>query len=229
MLFSRKSFPWAMVIAVGGCGFPSVAVAAEQFNTSGIRFAVDTVVEFEFVESNGAYQSNFGIVNLETDTRFPLYMEVKPADVPQSVIAPSDYLNDAGLENRDDFQGTPGNTVPKYLGEFTFAADTDYTFYLESYFQGQLAGILYSTNSQNINNRQFARFDLAIDGLMNGGIVLRWEDTGTLLVDPTETDYDYDDFIIRIGGHLTWDRPGDGCYPAVGDTIGDICVSNVNN
>lgn len=228
--FGMAKMLWSMaLVAAGTYGVPETVIAAEQFSNGGIRFEVDTVVEFEFVESNGAYQSTFGIINLETGARFPLYTEVKPSDIPQSVIAPSDYLNDAGVENQDDFQGTPGNTVPVYLGEFTFVSDTDYTFYLESYFDGQPAGVLYSTNTQNMDSRQFAQFDTAIDGLMEGGIVLRWDDSGTLLVDPAETDYDYDDFIIRMGGHLVWDRPGEGCYPPAGDRLGDICFSNSTN
>jgi len=210
-------------IAVGLLGTtPAPSHAVERFGTDGIWFEVDTVMEFEFVESNGSYQSTFGILNLDTGDRFPLYTEVKPSDVPQPITVPSDYQNDAGLQNQDDFQGTPGNTVPQFLGEFTFNANTNYTFYLESYYNGQPAGTLYSTSAQNFGNRQYAEFTAPIDNLMNGGILLNWEDTGSVLVELS--DNDYDDFIVRMGGYLVWDRPGDGCYPAVGNSIGGICV-----
>ena len=184
---------------------PTAAQADEIFGNQGIRLDIDTVVEFEFLESNGGYQSVFGIVNLETGEKFPLYQEVKNADNPQSVHRPSSYQDDLGLDNRDDFQGTPGDTVPQYLGEFRFAANTDYSFYLESYFDGQPAGTLYSTSSYNLEKQQYARFDGPLENVIDGGLLLRWEDTGSLLVDPEETDYDYDDFVVRIGGYLRWD------------------------
>ena len=199
------------------------AQTTELFSNDGIRLNVDTVVEFEFVESNGGYQSTFGILNLNTGDRFPVYTEVKPSDFPQDITDPSDYEDDAGLQNRDDFQGTPGNTVIQHLQEFTFAANTDYTFYLESSHNGRLAGTLYSTNSENPRSRQYAQFDGPIENIIEGGLILRWEDTGALLVGETNTDFDYDDFIVRIGGHLVWDRPGDGCYPTAGNTLGSIC------
>ena len=67
------------------------AFAAEIFGNQGIRLDVDTVVEFEFLESNGSYQSVFGIVNMQTGEKFPLYGEVKGADALQPVAVPSDY------------------------------------------------------------------------------------------------------------------------------------------
>ena len=188
---------------------PAVALAQETFSTRGIRLEVDTIVEFEFLESNGHYRSIFGILNLETGEKFPLYREVKGSDRSQAVNVPSSYQDDLGLENDDDFQGTPGNTVPEYLGEFRFAANTDYTFYLESYLNGKPAGVLYSTNSYNEDNLQYARFDGPIDDLIEGGLLLRWEDTGSLLVKPSDIDYDFDDFVVRIGGYLRWDSPDD--------------------
>lgn len=183
--------------------------AQELFGNQGIRLAADTVVEFEFLESNGSYRSVFGIINLETGEKFPLYGEVKEADVPQPVNRPSSYQDDTGPQNRGDFYGSPGDTVPKPLGEFRFAANTDYSFYLESSFGSQAAGTLYSTSNLNEGNLDYARFDGPLEDVINGGLLLRWEDTGSLLVGAINTDYDYDDFIIRIGGYLRWDAPED--------------------
>ena len=184
----------------------TAAQAQETFGNQGIRLDVDTVVEFEFLESNGSYQSVFGVINLQTGEKFPIYSEIKDADVPQSVNRPSSYRDDSGLQNRDDFQGTPGVTVPQPLEEFRFAANTSYSFYLESFFNGQPAGTLYSTSRQNLDNRQYAQFDGPMEDVIAGGLLLRWEDTGSLLVGPEEADYDYDDFIVRIGGYLRWDE-----------------------
>ncbi|MEM7796807.1 MAG: hypothetical protein AAF579_20425 [Cyanobacteria bacterium P01_C01_bin.118] len=190
-------------------GLPLKTQAQELFGNQGIRLAVDTVVEFEFLESNGSYRSVFGIINLETGEKFPLYGEVKEADVPQPVNRPSSYQDDTGPQNRSDFYGSPGDTVPKPLGEFRFAANTDYSFYLESSFGGQAAGTLYSTSNLNEENLDYARFEGPLEEVINGGLLLRWEDTGSLLVGDINTDYDYDDFIIRIGGYLQWDNPED--------------------
>ncbi|MGD1853742.1 MAG: DUF4114 domain-containing protein [Leptolyngbyaceae cyanobacterium] len=185
---------------------PAAVQAQELFGNQGIRLAVDTIVEFEFLESNGGYRSVFGIVNLETGEKFPLYSEVRESDNPQPLDRPSSYQDDTGPQNRSDFYGSPGITVPQPLGEFRFAANTSYSFYLESAFNGQPAGTLYSTSSQNADNRDYARFEGPIEDVINGGLLLRWEDTGSVLVGSTNTDYDYDDFIIRIGGHLQWDE-----------------------
>ncbi len=193
------------LVAVSWVGMP--AQAQELFGNDGIRLDVDTVVEFEFLESNGSYQSVFGIVNLQTGEQFPLYGEVKPSNTLQPIEVPSDYQDDLGSQNRDDFHGTPGTVVPLPLGEFKFAADTDYSFYLESYFNGQPAGTLYSTSSLNSGDRPYARFDGPLEDIINGGLLLRWEDSGSLLVGDINTDFDYDDFIVRVGGHVRWDEP----------------------
>jgi lysyl-tRNA synthetase class I len=43
--------------------FAQAAKAAEDFNNNFIRFEKDVAVEFEFVESRGAYQSTMGVIN----------------------------------------------------------------------------------------------------------------------------------------------------------------------
>ena len=185
---------------------PTAVNAQELFGNQGIRLAVDTVVEFEFLESNGSYQSIFGIINLDTGEKTPVYGEVRNSDNPQPVNRPSNYQDDLGAQNQDDFYGSPGVTVPEPLEEFRFVAGTEYSFYLESYFEGQPAGTLYSTSRRNSDSINYARFDGPLEDVINGGLLLRWEDTGSLLVGDA-IDYDYDDFVIRIGGYLRWDQP----------------------
>ena len=214
--FTRYTLAVATTVATFGV-LSTVAQAQEIFGNQGIRLDVDTVVEFEFLESNGGYQSVFGVINLQTGEKFPIYREIKDADVPQSVNRPSSYRDDSGIQNRDDFQGTPGVTVPQPLEEFRFTANTDYSFYLESFFNGQPAGTLYSTSRQNMDSRQYAQFDGPMEDVIEGGLLLRWEDTGSLLVGPEDTDYDYDDFIVRIGGYLRWDETA---------TVGENVVEN---
>jgi hypothetical protein len=172
----------------------------ETFDGRGIQFDVDTVIEFEFIESHGAYQSTFGVVNLQTGEKTPLIQEIKPSDTPQSPEVPSDYRDDVG--RADDFLGTVGNTVTQPFAEFNFKANTPYAFYLESFLNGQSEEIFYSVDSQNPGNTQRVRFDSGIDRLAGGGVVLNWDDTGSLLVTESEEDRDFDDFLVRAGGNL---------------------------
>jgi len=95
-----------------------------------------------------------------------------------------------------------GNTVTQPLAEFDFKANTPYAFYLESFLNGKSEQIFYSVDSRNPNNTQRIKFDSAIDRLGNGGVMLNWDDTGSLLVTGTEEDRDFDDFSVRAGGNL---------------------------
>lgn len=184
--------------AIASVSFP--AQANERFNNDTIQFEVDTIVEFEFVESHGAYQSTFGVVNLATGEKTPLISEARPSDRPQNPEAPSTYRTDAGQSN--DFLGTPGNAVPQPLAEFQFKANVPYAFYLESFYNGQSAGIFYSSDRRNPEGTQRIRFDGDTPNLGEGGVTLRWDDTGSLLVMRPEEDQDFDDFLVRAGGHV---------------------------
>ncbi|MBW4493128.1 MAG: hypothetical protein KME26_08590 [Oscillatoria princeps RMCB-10] len=178
----------------------STAVQAEDtFGNSGLQFDTDTIVEFEFIESNGAFQSTFGVINLDTGEKTPLIVEVKPSDIVQDPNRPSDFIDDTNTGRQNDFVGTPGNAVPQPLAEFEFKAKTRYSFYLESTYNGRTAGILYSTDFQNLNRRQQTLFEGGMSGLSQGGTAIRWDDTG--IVKALE-ERDFDDFIVRIGGHL---------------------------
>lgn len=178
------------------------ATGGNQFDNGGILFDAETIVEFEFIESNGAYQSTFGVLNLQTGEKTPLLVEVKPADRVQSVEAESTYQDNSRQGISNDFRGTPGNTVPQPLVAFQFQANTPYVFYLESTLNGRDAGILYSTNSQNPGGNKQLRFEGNFSTLGTGGVALYWDDTGSLLVDTELDDRDFDDFIIQAGGNL---------------------------
>ncbi len=200
----------AFLLGLIGWGFHTRSVQAEEFfGIQGIEFTENTVVEFEFLESNGAYQSCFGILNLDTQETFPLFCETQPSDNPQSVEAPSDFEDDGPIQDLDDFVGSPGITVPNPIMTFEFAANTPYAFYLDSTYNDRPAGLLYSTNSLNPGDRQQIIFEGGVNGLVSGGTVLRWDDTGSVLVDPDQQDQDFDDFIVRAGGHLAC--PFDDC------------------
>ncbi|MGB7445313.1 MAG: hypothetical protein WA919_29930 [Coleofasciculaceae cyanobacterium] len=182
-------------------GFSSPVVAQEVFGNDGILLKEDTIIEFEFVESNGAYQSVFGVINLDTGEKTALIAEAKASDFPQNVTLPSDYEDDAGVVEKDDFFGSPGNSVPQPLPEFTFKANTRYAFYLESFYNGRPVGTLYSLDSRNPGGNQQLMFEGNFQALTNGGSLIRWDDTGAALVRAEFQDRDFDDFIVRIGGH----------------------------
>jgi hypothetical protein len=188
------------VIFAGILGAFSQSVqAVEDFSNGGIKFDVDTVVEFEFVESHGAYQSTFGVLDVETGQKTPLLAEVKPSDNPQNVKTTTDY---GRVTSKPDFIGTPGNTVLQPFAEFLFKANKRYVLYLESTYNGRPAGIIYSTNAQNFASNQQGKFEGNFLGLAKGGTLLRWDDTGSELVKKSQDDRDFNDFVIRAGGHL---------------------------
>jgi hypothetical protein len=208
------------------------ATATEDyFGNQGIQFSQDTIVEFEFIESHGAYQSTFGVIDLDScqsdaagsvlfDSclKTPLVKEVKPSDTNETVYRRSTYETDSVDKAAQDFVGTPGDAVTEPKAEFTFKADKKYAFYLESQFNGKPAGIVYSANFLNSQSNQQALFDSEKEGtvavaqrrntlnenqfpqLIEGGILVRFDDTGSTLVRENQQDIDFDDFVVGVGG-----------------------------
>ena len=179
--------------------FSAQAIAADiALGNGGIRFDRDTTLEQSFLESHGAYQSTFGVINLDTQEKTPLLVEVKPADVTAPVGRPSTKLNDR--DTRLDFAGTPGNAVPQPISKFTFRANNNYVFYLESTLNDRPAGIVYSTNTLNPHQEQQVVFTGRPTELCSpGGMLLAWDDTGSKLVKTRQQqDQDFDDYIVRL-------------------------------
>jgi hypothetical protein len=172
--------------------FAQAAKAAEDFNNNFIRFEKDVAVEFEFVESRGAYQSTMGVINLVTGEKVPLLAEVKASD-DQSLTSP----------RSQDFIGTPGNTVQQPIAEFVFQAGQPYAMYLESTYQGRDAGTIYSSNNRNLNAQLQARVG-DMSGLSSQGVKIEWDDTGSVL--SRRNDLDFNDFLAIAGGNA-----GMGC------------------
>ena len=220
--------------------FSPSAIASDVIGNQGIRFAEDTIVEFEFIESHGAYKSTFGVINLDTcqtdssgtldfDSciKTPLLSEVKASDDYSSVHRRSSYETNIEEARYDDFLGTPGNAVPEPQTEFLFQADKKYAFYLESQFDGQPAGTVYSTDLINSRlNRQalFNESGLTLEAvakrrntsdenvnqfneLIDGGLVISFDDTGSALVKTESEDTDFDDFIVGVGGGILCEYP----------------------
>lgn len=171
--------------------------AASLINNSGVQFDQDTTLESNFVESHGAYQSTFGVINLDTKEKTPLLVETRASDAPESIFKVSSRRNHLGTNT--DFRGTPGNAVPKPVAQYSFKANQRYVMYLESTFNGRPTGILYSTDVLNPNREQQVRFAGGISELCAGGITVGWDDTGSKLVrNRQQQDRDFDDFVVQM-------------------------------
>ncbi|BAU14275.1 hypothetical protein_185 [Leptolyngbya sp. NIES-3755] len=171
--------------------------AASLINNSGIQFNQDTTLESNFVESHGAYQSTFGVINLDTKEKTPLLVETRASDAQESIFKPSSRRSHLGTNT--DFRGTPGNAVPQSATQYRFRANQRYVLYLESSFNGRPTGILYSTDVLNPNREQQVQFAGGINDLCSGGITLGWDDTGSKLVrNRQQQDRDFDDFVVQM-------------------------------
>lgn len=180
---------------IGNIALP--AHAATFINNSGIQFDRDTTLESNFIESHGAYQSTFGVINLDTKEKTPLLTETRPADAAETIFKPSSFRSHVGTNT--DFKGTPGNAVPKPTAQYTFRANQRYVLYLESSFNGRPTGIVYSTNVLNSNREQQVQFAGGANELCTTGITVGWDDTGSRLVrNRGQEDRDFDDFIVQM-------------------------------
>jgi hypothetical protein len=214
-------------VAIAWCtnSFAAPAFAASMsFGNDQIRFGEDTTLESSFVESHGAYQSTFGVINLDTNEKTPLLVESRAADQPDTVFRPSTKTSD--LESAKDFRGTPGNSVSQPSARFNFKANTNYAFYLESSYNGRPVGMLYSSDVLNPNKERQVRFSgTDMTSLCQGGSVIAWDDTGSKLVrDREQQDRDFDDFVVQlrntacpVGGGELPDAP-----PAATAPVGEL-------
>lgn len=236
---------WGICFGLGLLGMSRPVAAEDIVGNKGVRFDEDTIVEFEFIESHGAYQSTFGVIDLDSCradssgeiifdscTKTPLLSEVKASDSFDfnDVYRESSYETDLQTGRNNDFLGTPGNTVPNYMAEYQFKADKIYVFYLESQFDNKPAGVVYSTDIMNSKGNKQALFnqeDLTtqtvaqrrnnagfdtnkFDALINGGLLVNLDDTGSTLVKTVNEDADFDDFVVGIGGYICNPTQADG-------------------
>ncbi|NJN72829.1 MAG: hypothetical protein HC799_08515 [Limnothrix sp. RL_2_0] len=195
---------------------PVKAQANTSFSSQGISFDQDTVVEFEFIQSHGSYRTVFGMIDRNTNQKQVIFQENQPYDDYQfQEYLPNIGMHDTGSDQ--DYVGTFGKTVTSGSGlvavkafgkpngqvvEVPFKANHQYVFFLDVFNErGQLVNQLLST--QNV-----ASFNGDLEGgsgSRNGygdritGISLLWEDGGRL---ESESDFDFDDFVVEAGGFL---------------------------
>ena len=180
---------------IGSCATP--VKAQEALANQIVQFSVDTIVEFEFLQSHGSYQATLGIKNETTGEDTVLFREVKPYDTFGSGQNQSSSRGQDNLGSRIDYVGTfQGGTVANRLSEFTFKANNRYVFYLES------VSPTGQTRRSVLSTQNFARFFGSLDGGIRGDVKgnrISWEDGGQVEVG---NDSDYDDFVIEAGGYL---------------------------
>jgi hypothetical protein len=173
--------------------------AATMINNSGLQFDQDTTLDSNFLESHGAYQSTFGVMEVDTKKKIPLIVETKAADAVESIFKPSSFRNHTGTNT--DFRGTPSNAVANPTARFTFKGNKRYVLYLESSFNGRPTGIVYSENVLNPNQEQQVKFTGGATDLCSSGVMVNWDDTGSKLVrNRAQQDRDFDDFIVQLKG-----------------------------
>lgn len=185
-------------LIAGFIGSLTTAVQAQEaLGNQIVQFPVDTIVEFEFLQSHGSYLATLGIKNETTGENTVLFREIKPYDAfGTGQVQASDRGQD-NLGSPRDFVGTfEGGTVSNRFAEFTFKANNRYVFFLES------VSPTGQTRRNILSTQQFARFLGSLDGGRQGSITgnrISWEDGGQVEVG---NDSDFDDFVVEAGGYL---------------------------
>lgn len=164
----------AAAVAVSGFSSPAHAIG---FGNSGISFDKDTQVEFNFLESHGAYVSSLGIYEVAGSTTNlvkALFSEKFPG-----------YDTTSG-----DFTGTFGNTVTSSTGinsvVYTFKAGVNYALGLSSVFGGASQGTVFSSDALNNPVAQQAIFS----GDLSSSSKVWFDDRGN------NNDKDFNDFGV---------------------------------
>lgn len=167
----------AIATAVFGSLIQSVS-AAEQFNNQSVQFERDTIIEFQFLESNNPALSTFGVLNLATGEKTPLISKARAQDQPGK-----------------NHHGTAGKAVRKPFAEFTFKSGTPYTLYLESTLKGKGTTTVYSAPDKN-GGSQLAKFDNEATSLGTQGVKIGWNDG------ISGKGGDFNQFLVIAGGGI---------------------------
>ncbi len=149
----------------------SPAQAVTLFGNNGIRFDSDTAANFDFVSSNGLFNSNFGVFDTVTQTFSSLFAEQAPGyDTPLS----------------GDFRGTCPTTVPNCTATFNFVGGRDYSFALLT--PGE--NTVYSTTA--LNNPQTLQANFSGENPFVSPVTVAFDDRGG------EPDLDFNDFQVSV-------------------------------
>lgn len=150
------------------------AEAATLFDNSGIQFDKNTLMDFDFLGSQGKFKSTFGVYEVidgVLGSFSALFSETQRSD------------NDS----TNDWEGTCPTTVPNCKASFEFLAGKTYTFGLVS---TDRDGTVYSTNALNtaFGGTQQAKFT---GSSLSQGIAIAFDDRGN------NNDMDFNDFRVN--------------------------------
>ncbi|MEQ9482201.1 PEP-CTERM sorting domain-containing protein [Coleofasciculus sp. F4-SAH-05] len=192
--------------------------ATVEFGNNGILFDTDTKIDFDFIQSQGKFQSTLFIVEAAnpTDMSNPLFVENEPYD-----------------KTSPDFLGTCPTSVTSPTGEcqnwFTFKAGVEYSLAL---FSGNnkpagTNGFVYSTDDLNnpVGQQAFVfdgvvlpeytgPGDIFADPLL-GKVTIAFDDKGNA------KDEDYQDFIITA---MVTDIPEPATLAGLGLVAGSLAL-----
>lgn len=188
-----------MAAIVGSLAMFASPIKAQTIPSQGLEFSEDTAIEFAFVESHGANQSTFGVINLSNGEKTPLFTEATPSDQPEGVRKPTTNRDDTGTPR--DFLGSAN--VRTIQSEYLFRAGTPYAFYLDSTYNGRTLPTVYSTQFEANGDEFSTRREGGLDaGTVSDrtGLRISWNDTN--VPGAKAADVDYDDFVVEAGGFL---------------------------
>lgn len=195
-----------LLTAIAGSAISAMPAQAFSFGTSGISFATDTTLEFEVLQTYGAYKSDlrvYEVVGGELGADLGvLFGEYKASD---------DAAGPFGRAGSDPI-GTSGNAVVGSPAYFTFLAGKTYTLAVENYgfwqnkdTQNPFYPTVYSTTALNTDLEQRAVFGSTGGSELNGFdafnytegnpfgnyLTISFDDAGN------NDDKDYQDFTLQ--------------------------------
>ncbi|HEY9811358.1 MAG TPA: PEP-CTERM sorting domain-containing protein [Halomicronema sp.] len=209
-LFTTISVAAATLLSI------SAPAQAATFGTSGIQFDSNTTVNFNFIRSQGAFQSSLGVYEVLTQGSRTVTSLVSTLF---SEAKGSDFQGAAGRAS--EFAGTlAGGTVTNATASFQFLAGKVYTLGLVSKFDGninqlthnRIVNTVYSTSSLNtrwngsqqavfgtnlgLNNTSTAAYAnagaaVSANPFVQGGIRIAFDDRGN------GNDADFQDFQVN--------------------------------
>ena len=175
---------------VAGSTLAASAIPAHAyiFGNNSISFDTDTIVDFNFVSSQGSFQSTLGVVMNSAPTTVvgTLFQEIQRSDNGGS----------------NDWMGTCPTTVPNCNTTFTFLAGQQYSLILQSD-----NGNVYSTNALNAPATQQAIF--SNNDPFAGLVSIGFDDRGA------NDDRDFNDFSITAQARTIASTPEPGTVAAL--------------
>jgi hypothetical protein len=195
--------------ALAASTISAMPAQAASFGNEGIIFDEDTTVTFDFLQSNGYWQAEFGVKNLGTGEENILLFEDFRADYAAGHTVDSENL------------GTAGISVLDTEASFTFLADQEYSLFLKN-FDSNADKYVYQYSTTANNGSWLSQgtgggangdgtftisdndFDSSLNGeVVNGQIRALFQESGAnsanIFFEDNTTwgDNDFDDFVVQ--------------------------------